>query len=476
MLFRQIIVVLALLSSMGCVSHSRVDGEATFIDNLKFPALDFSINYPQKFKLNNGIQVYFKQDSELPLLDVSVVVAAGKVGVPNKNSGVAELLASILRSGGAGQWDADQLDQHLEDLAADLRVTSDAYSTSFDLSLLSEDAVAGLELLSAMVRQPRFAQSRFAVARQQLLESIRRRGDNSAHLAQMLMMSQLYADHPLANYPTQHSVAGLTVDSLKQQYEHFFSPTNTRIVISGAITQEQARSLLEHSFGDWQAVAAQQIIPPQAEPAVGGTLLIDRPIPQTTVMLVQLGIEKNNPDLYAVQVMNYILGGGGFSSRLMREIRSNRGLAYSVYSYYSVGRRLKGPFIACCETKNSAVAEVVGLLRQEMELIREHQVTPQELNQAKESLVNSFVFAFDDSHALAKRIMEQDMYDYPPRYLEEYRQRIQAVSVEDVQRVARKYLNLKEQTLILIGDKQQLQPSLQTLGGTVTEVALDSLM
>jgi len=445
-------------------------------DELKFPPLDFTIDYPQKFKLNNGILVYFKQDSELPLLDVSVVVQAGKVGVPNAKSGLAELLASVLRSGGAGVWSAEQLDQRLEDLAAKVRVSCEAYTTMFSLSLLSEDAANGLEVLAAMVREPRFDAQRFAVARQQLSESIRRRGDRSSRLARLLMMSRLYAKHPLSNFPTQSSVAGLTVESLRQYYRDYFGPANTRIVISGALSAEQARDLLEQSFGDWHAEVQQQSVPPLQPIDCSATLIVDRPVPQTTVMLTQLGIEKSNPDLHAVQVMNYILGGGGFSSRLMREIRSNRGLAYSVYSYYSVGRRLRGPFIAGCETKNSAVAEVVGLLRHEMKRMRERPVSQQELQQAKDSLINSFVFAFDDTHALAKRIMEQEMYAYPPNYLDEYRQRIRAVSVEDVQRVAQRYLTPEHQLLLLIGDKQQLQPSLQLLGGTVTEIALESLL
>jgi len=472
----RIIAVTAVLLSMLLVAGNQVFADEVGIENLKFPPLDFAIDYPQKFKLNNGIQVYFKQDSELPLLDVSVVVGAGKVGVPNENSGLSELLASVLRSGGAGEWDADQLDQYLEDLAANAHVTSDAYTTTFDLSLLSEDAANGLAVLAAMVRHPRFDKQRFAVAHQQMLESIRRRGDNSAHLARLLMMSKLYAEHPLANFPTERSVTSLTVTSLQQQYRKFFGPSNTRIVITGALTEDQARDLLEQNFGDWESGAQQQVVPPLHHLEYAGTLIIDRPVPQTTVMLTQLGIEKCNPDLHALKVMNYILGGGGFSSRLMREIRSNRGLAYSVYSYYAVGRRLKGPFIAGCETKNASVAEVVGLLRQEMELIREQPVSQQELQQAKDSLVNSFVFAFDDTHALAKRIMAQDMYAYPPNYLEEYRQSIQAVTVADVQRVARKYLDLKQQLLILIGDKQQLQPSLKLLGGSVVEVKLESLL
>jgi len=445
-------------------------------DDLHFQPLEFAIEYPEKFRLNNGIEVYYKQDSELPLLDVTLSVAAGKVGVSSARAGLAELLATLLRSGGAGKWSAEQLDQHIEDLAATVHVSSGPYTTSFSLSLLSDDAHSGLQLLAALVRQPRFEQQRFEVARQQLLESIRRRGDRAAGLAQQLMMERLYAGHPLANFPTQKSVSALTVDEVKQEYARYFAPNNTRIVISGALSSHQAHQLLEETFADWDVVGETQIVPPLAAHKLAGTVMVDRPLTQTTVMLTQLGIEKDNPDLYAIQVMNFILGGGGFSSRLMREIRSNRGLAYSVYSYFSVGRRLTGPFIAGCETKNNSVAQVVELLRAGMEQMRDQPVSAAELEQAKDSLLNSFVFTFDNSHALAKRIMEQEMFGYPPRYLEQYRENVAAVSIADVQRVARKYLNPDQQLLILIGDKQQLQPELKSLGGAVEEVPLARLL
>ncbi|MCD6525745.1 MAG: insulinase family protein [Desulfuromonas sp.] len=445
-------------------------------DDLVFLPLEFSIEYPEKFRLNNGIQVYFKEDYEVPLLDVTVVVDAGKVGVPNKKAGLAELLAVLLRSGGAGPWSAEQFDQQLEALAADMQVSAGSYTTTVTLSLLREDAEQGLALLEAMLRQPRFDEQRFEIKRQQLLESIRRRGDNAGALARQLLMARLYAGHPLATFASQQSVAAVCLDDIKQHYRRYFSAQNTRIVISGALSCPEAQAWLEQTFGDWHTDGERQQIPAFADSDPAGILVVDRPLPQTTVLLGEIGIEKSNPDLHAVQVMNYILGGGGFGSRLMREVRSNRGLAYSVYSYFSVGRRLLGPFIAGCGTKNASVAEVVTLMRQQMTQMREQPVTMQELEQAKLSLVNSFVFAFDNSHALANRIMKQEMYGYPENYLEEYRQRIAAVSVADVQRVARCYLHPDKQLLILIGDRQQLQPSLDILGETVEEVALDSLL
>ena len=428
-------------------------------DQVESSVLEFTIEYP-----------------ELPLIDVSIIVDAGKIGVPNKMAGLEKLVAALLRNGGAGRWSAEQLDQQLEQLAAQVQVKASTYTTNFDMSVLREDAQLGVEILAAMVQEPSFDSQRFNINQQQLLESIRRRGDHAARLAQQVLFAKLYAGHPLANSSRYDTVAPLTVEDVKHYYHHHFSPQHTRIVISGDLTVAEAKQWLDHSFAAWQHLGEDNFLPSFKDSNPSGLVFIHRPIPQTTILLGEIGIEKNNPDLHAVQVMNYILGGGGFSSRLMREIRSNRGLAYSVYSYFSVGRRLLGPFIAGCETKNESVAEVVNLLRGEMEIIRQQPITAQELNQAKDSLINSFVFTFENTHALAKRIMSQQMYGYPENYLEEYRQRIAAVTIDDVQRVALKYLHPDQQLLILVGDREALQPSLKQLAQPVEEIQLNDLL
>lgn len=467
--FIAVMVSLALVCSAAMAQSGRPD-------ELQFLPLEFTIDYPEKFRLSNGIEVYFKQDSELPLLDVTVVVEAGKVGVPNIKAGLASLHADLLRSGGAGSWNAEQLDQRLEDLAANLKVEASSYTTRFDLSLLSEDAEDGLLILAAVVRQPRFDEHRFEVKRQQMLDKIRRRGDHPNALAQQLLLSRLYQGHSLAQFATTQTVTQLNLADLKQFNQRHMAPSSTRIVLTGAIDRAQAQQLLEQAFGDWAAAGELPLVAPFADSDPTGILLVDRPLPQTTVLLGEIGIEKSNPDLYAVQVMNYILGGGGFNSRLMQQIRSNRGLAYSVYSYYSVGRRLLGPFVAGCETKNDSVVEVVGLFRQLMNQMRQQPVSDAELTLAKESLINSFVFAFDDSHALANRILSQELYGYPADYLERYRERIAAVTAADVQRVARTYLNPERQLLVLVGDRETLLPSLEQLGDAVEEVPLKRLL
>jgi zinc protease len=191
-------------------------------------------------------------------------------------------------------------------------------------------------------------------------------------------------------------------------------------------------------------------------------------------LLGHTGIDKDNPDVFALKVANFILGGGGFNSRMMREIRSDRGLAYSVYSYFDVGRRLPGLFIAGSETKSTSTVEVVQLLQQLIEQIRDEPVSEAELELAKKSLINSFIFAFENSHSIVSRKVRLDYYDYPKDYLETYRQKLAAVTVADVQRVAHKYLHPDLLQIVLVGNSQTYRNDIEKLGFPVESVDLQT--
>ncbi len=181
-------------------------------------------------------------------------------------------------------------------------------------------------------------------------------------------------------------------------------------------------------------------------------------------MLGQLGVDKGAPDLHAVRVMNFILGGGSFNSRMMKEIREERGLAYSVYSYFQVGRILPGPFIAQCETKSSTTIEALDLMLAAMKTIREVPVSPEELQVAKESLNNSFVFSFTSPHEVVTQSMRLDFYDYPNDYLESYRAKVDALTLADIHLAAREHLQPEKMSIILIGNEQQFEAPLTKLG------------
>lgn len=460
------------LLSGCCMPHRTVHP-----DTLAFAPLTFELPQVDTFRLANGVRVFLREDHELPLVSVTAMLNAGSIDDPKGKSGLAQFHASALRSAGVGAMEADEVDAVLEKIAADLAVNTDTYATSVTLSLQSADFGQGLQILGDMLRHPRFDIQRVELARRRMLENIRRQNDRSASIAQKAFLSALYHGHALGRLPTSNSVTAIRLEGLKTFHRRFFHPGNLWLAVSGDIDRATLEAFLNKLLGDWKGGADQpgQNIEPLPTADAPAVWLARKDVPQTTLLMGTRGIDKDNPDLYALRILNFILGGGSFNSRMVQEIRTRRGLAYSVYSYFQVGRRLPGLFIAGAETKNASVAEVAGLMRQEMQVLTQEPVTQEELDLAKQSLINSFIFAFEDSHQIVTQTMRLSFYDYPDDYLVRYRERLAAVTVADVLAAARCYLHPEAQTLVLVGNPEQPDQLAAGLGLPLKQVDLPDL-
>jgi len=339
------------------------------------------------------------------------------------------------------------------------------------MSLHQRDLRESFALLALLLRQPRFDAERVDLACKRLIEGVRRQNDSPDALASRLMAKAIYEDHPLGRSASQLSLKNIDRDDLLALHRTYFQPQNLSIAVSGAIKLDKLTRLLQELLGSWPNGVMPDLSPPQLvkKPQKGEVFVAVKDIPQTTIMLGQPGIEKNNPDAMALRVANFILGGGGFNSRMMREIRSNRGLAYSVYSYFKVGYRLPELFMASCETACSSTLEVISLMRAQMHELIDNPVSEEELRVAKESLINSFVFAFNDSHSIVTRQQRLDFYTYPADYLQTYREKISAVTVTDVQRVATKYLHPDLLQIVLVGRGEEFENEVPATLGLPTQ-------
>lgn len=456
----RIFFVLCLVFLTACTAQPERLRPETFAG----PPLTFDLPEVERLVLPNGIRLYLKQDHELPLVQATAMIGAGSIGEPAEKTGLAQLYASLLRTGGAGTLSPAEFDAKLERLAVNLSVAADTYATTGNISMQASDLKKGLSLLADLLRRPQLDPQRLELARRQLVEQIRRQDDDPGFVASRTLHRAVYGDHPLGWIPTIESVREVTREDLRAFHERFVHPNNLWLAISGDFDQDRLLDLLQNLFGDWptQDFIPQQI-PPLPEAPPPAVYPVVRDLPQTTILLGERGIDKSNPDLYPLKVMNFILGGGGFNSRLMREVRSNRGLAYSVYSYFDIGRRLPGLFVTGSETKTASVEQVVEIMQQQMREITETPVSAAELELAKESLINSFVFAFEDPHDIVNQTMRLDFYDYPSDYLERYREQLAEVTAEQVLAAARKHLNPEEQVVVLVGEETDLDQPLEKL-------------
>ena len=255
--------------------------------------------------------------------------------------------------------------------------------------------------------------------------------------------------------------------------KRYFFPANTIIAVSGDFDREQLLKSLGTLLAGWpnRTVAFPSVPAPVDDPSPA-VLHVHKEVNQSVIRMGHLGIDKNNPDLYAIKVMDFILG-GGFTSRLTQEIRSNQGLAYNVDSYFETGRRFRGPFIAETETKSETTVKATTLLRSIIAGMTLAEVSQTELNLAKDSIINSFIFGFARSDAVVTQRARLEFYGYPAGYLENYRDNIARVTREDVLRVAKKYLHPDAMKLVVVGDDKKFDKPLSAFG-TVREITLDN--
>lgn len=442
-------------------------------DELTFPPIELHFPAVAEQQLANGMKVYLREDHELPLVDLTLLVEGGSIYDPLEKTGLSQLFAEVLETGGSLNFSPEDLEAELELKAVELSVSSSTYCYEINLSLHRQDLQRGLEILADLIRRPRFDQERLELARKQMVENIHRKNDDPAEIAGRLLAADVYPGHPFGSYPTIATVESFTRDDLVNLHQRYFQPDNFWLAVSGDVQQVDLINLLDQQLGDWQTtehfIRDFPLLPQAPE---GQVILADKDIPQTTILMGHPGISKDNPDAMALQVANYILGGGGFNSRMMREVRSNRGLAYSVYSYFQVGRHLPELFIASSETKSASTVEVVILMRQLMQQMIDQPVTEEELELAKQSLINSFVFAFENNHSVVSRKVRLDFYAYPKDYMETYRQRIAVVTIADVQRVARKYLHPQQLQIVLVGNSHQYGKEVSDLGLPIETIDL----
>ena len=443
-------------------------------DQLQYPALEFHMPTVETLVLANGIRLYLKEDSELPLVQMTAMVGAGAITTPQEKTGFADLFASAWRAGGAGERSPEELDAYLDFLAADLGADMDPYTAQLDLSVRSEDLAQGVAVLGDLLRRPAFAEERLTLARLQAQEQVRRQNDNPRSISSRLLMAALFPQNYLGYSATQETLAAVTRQDLVDFHQTYFAPNKLWIAVSGDFDRENLLRILAKTFADWAPrEVPEQPLPQVRRPESGLIQVVAKDLPQTSIVIGDQGLTKDNPEQYAVRVMNYILGGGGFNSRMMREIRSNRGLAYSAYSYFQVGRLLPGPFVAGTETKNASVVPAISLTRKIMVDLREKPVTEEELQLAKESQINSFVFGFEDTHSVVSQQMTLAFFGYPKDYLANYRQNIAAVTADDVQRAAREFIDLSRQQLVLVGNPQEFRSDLAGFGLPVVDVKLN---
>lgn len=438
-------------------------------EELTFEPIQFSPPVPEKRTLSNGITLYLIEDHELPVFDISGLVKTGTIYDPADKIGLASICASVMRTGGTISREPDALNEELESMAASVEVGMSPEYGSVSLSTMAEDIEKGLEIFADVLRNPAFREEKLELRKQQAIEAIRRRNDNPIQLAWRNFSAILYGkDHPFGWYPEIEHVESITVDDLKSFHAKHFHPNNIMLSITGDFDTDTLIPQLEKAFEGWEKTEIEfptvQPVENLPKPSVNH---IPKDLPQTTMLIGHFGIKRTPdfPDFFALRVMNEILGEGGFTSRLMMEVREKHGLAYMVGSLMNTSFYTNpGEWFAYCQTRSEKTAEAISLIISIVRDMRENPVSDEELQRTKDSLINSFVFSFESSSQIAFQQMMLAYRGFSPDFLETFTDNIAKVTAEDVQAVAQKYLHPDALTIVTVGNQSNFDRPLSEFG------------
>ena len=442
---------------------------------MTFQPVEFSPPEPDRVVLENGMVVYLLEDHELPLVSVTVTMRTGSWLDPIDKIGLASMTGAVMRTGGGGGLSAEQVDAELEQFAGDVSIGIGRQSGSASLDVLSKDVPRGLEILAGLLRRPAFDPARVELAKLQAIEGIRRRQDHPGSIVGREFAKVLYGpDHPSARESSLDSITRMTRDDLVTFHRDTIHPNGMILGVTGDFKKDEMLAALRKVFGDWKKGMVPELRiadVPEAEPSRPVVRFVSKETSQTHLRLGHLSIKENDPDYVALAIANDILGGSSFRSRLFNDVRTKRGLAYSVGSRLNTGTHDQGVWLMRAETKLTSTQEVIERFVANIERMRAEPVTGTELAEAKEAYVNSFVFSFASPSAIVSRLVELEYDGLPKDFLQQLRAKVVSLTKEEVQAAAKRHLRPDRLKIVAVGSGEALPKALATFG-EVKEITL----
>ncbi len=407
---------------------------------------------PTRSVTANGMTVLFLEQHFLPTVEIHALVKVGSAQDPPDKAGLANLTASLLDEGTVSRT-SRQIAEQIDFVGGSLGAHAAEDFTTASTRVLKKDADLGFALLADMLQHPAFHKQEFERVRTQILGEIVSDDDDPGNVAMKAFHQLIFHGHPYSwpAHGTEETLNKITVADVQQFHAREYLPNQTILVIVGDLTQEQASTLVQTHFGSWKKGPPSPYQLKKPAPIDRKMVqLIEKDLTQSTIVLGHTGISRTNPDYYAITVMNYILGAGGFSSRLMDSIRDKQGLAYGIMSQFD-SRLMPGAFFINLQTRTEVTNQAITGVLAEIKGMRDAPVTDQELSEAKSFIVGSFPLRVDSSAKLANVLAQVELYNLGLDYFTNYPKAIEKVTKDDVLRVAKQYLDPQHYALVVVG-------------------------
>lgn len=444
---------------------------------LTFDAVKFVPREPDRVVLENGMVLFLLEDHELPLITIGALMRTGGWLDPPDKVGLAALTGTVMRTGGATGVSAEEVDEELEQFAGHIDIAITRQSGSATLDVLKKDFKRALQIFARSLRVPAFDSTGVELAKLQTIERIRRRQDHPASLANREFVKLLYGPgHPDARESSIESVQGITREDLIAFHQNTIHPNGMILGVAGDFIKDEMVASLREVFGDWEKGTVPELqIPDVADNEAERSVIqyINKDMSQTHLRVGHLSIKQNDADYIPLVIANDILGGDSFRGRLFNEVRTKRGLAYSVGSDLSTGTHNQGVWLLWAVTNRASTKEVLEQLVANIERMRTEFVSDAELAESKEAYLNSFVFDFASSLQIIRHSMELEYDGLPKDFSQQLRERVIKVCKEDVLDAAKKYFVLARLKIMAVGSGGILSNTLSSFGH-VEEIKLNS--
>ncbi|MDZ4164134.1 MAG: pitrilysin family protein [Smithellaceae bacterium] len=434
-------------------------------DRIKHPPLSFDPPKPERISWKNGMSIYLLTERELPLVNLSAVVRSGSIYDPQGKEGLAELTGAVMRSGGSRRMTSSEINKALDFTGASLEVAVGKDSTTLSLSVLKKDIDAALKIFSGIIKEPAFEEKQLDLAKRLRIAGLKRTLDDPDRLAFREFNRLIYRDNPRGRLAGINSIEGIVREDLVSLHREYFQPANTIIAISGDIGKDEAIKKLEDNLGDWSSSTSEppRKIPVPAPRQPGAIYFIEKDTPQSIIIIGWIAPKKTGVGYYPFILADFLLGSGGFRSRIFSEIRSAHGLAYSTGSVYRA-RSDYGIFFAYSMTKAESTTKALSLLKTIIDDFKKNPLTPKELTWAQTSINNGFIFSFLSADQIARNHLMLEYDGLPDDFYLAYQSRVQKVTPGEVQAIARDYLFWEEAVILVVGREKDFEGQLGDFG------------
>ncbi len=429
------------------------------------PLHAFKPAQPRRIELTNGLTIFLQEDHELPFISGNILIRGGSRDVPAAKVGLTSLYGETWRTSGTATIDGDKLDDQLEAKAASIETGGGVASTSMAWSGLKGDFDTVFADALDLLLRPTFKEEKLQLAKGQLETGIARRNDDASGIAFREAIKLAYgAKNPYARQSEYATVGAITLDDLKTWHDKTVVPNNIIVAVSGDFDPAAMEAKLRTAFEPLprgQRFESAKIA--FTDPRQTVNFVEKSDVNQSNVLIVGLGTERSNPDYYALSIMNEVFS-GGFDSRVVQNVRTKLGLAYSVEGSFTANYDHPGLFYVAAATKSASTVAATKAMLEEINRLKTDPPTASELAKAKDQLLNSFIFHYDSPDKTLNEQVVLAFYNYPADTLEKYKSGIEKVTAADVSRVANKYIDASKLAILVVGNQSQIVPKVDTLG------------